>query len=247
MNHFAIISMSIRKPDFPYTCPGLGDRVHSLLIAYQYGKKHGFPVTVHITLDKHDKKKPQSWKEILSLFPPGSLKVMAHPIKAIPDKEWRAYLRHRGWDCPSYCYGDSPHRLDRQDADLDISEYLRDLPRLSSPLKDEADLPEKFLTCQWDAVGTNMSRRLGKKQVEGILQRYRQDGYGTIQVGIDQSLREIGHLMSGADLHVGMDSGMMHMAMLYMDYEQLHIYRSKFVSHHAHRVFKNGGKADYHA
>ena len=52
MKHIALRSKSVRSGDRPYTTPGLGDRSHSLLLAYQYGKAHNSPVTVHLTDDK---------------------------------------------------------------------------------------------------------------------------------------------------------------------------------------------------
>ena len=57
MKHLALRSRSIRpRADAPlgrpYTTPGLGDRIQSILCAYQYGKANKTPVTLHITDDK---------------------------------------------------------------------------------------------------------------------------------------------------------------------------------------------------
>ena len=52
MKHIALRSKSIRSGDRPYTTPGLGDRIQSALCAYQYGKAHNTPVTLHLTDDK---------------------------------------------------------------------------------------------------------------------------------------------------------------------------------------------------
>ena len=73
MKHFALRSKSIRKGDRPYTTPGLGDRIHSAYVAYQYGLKHNTAVTIHLTDDKwsvangvkSDKKK-KSWADVFS-------------------------------------------------------------------------------------------------------------------------------------------------------------------------------------
>ena len=85
MKHLALRSKSVRSGDRPYTTPGLGDRVHSAMIAYQYGKAHNSPVTIHLTDDKWSVaggkisgKKKKSWIEILSLFPSDTLYLM-HP------------------------------------------------------------------------------------------------------------------------------------------------------------------------
>ena len=52
MKHIALRSKSIRSGDRPYTTPGVGDRLQSVLCAYQYGKAYNTPVTIHITDDK---------------------------------------------------------------------------------------------------------------------------------------------------------------------------------------------------
>ena len=51
MKHVAIPAMSVRKHE-PYTTPGLGDRIHSCLLGYQYARACDEPVTLHLTQDK---------------------------------------------------------------------------------------------------------------------------------------------------------------------------------------------------
>ena len=50
--------------------------------------------------------------------------------------------------------------------------------------------------------------------------------------------------MANAKFHVGSDSGMMHVAQLYMNYEDIHIYDSpgSYRSHHLVRAISNGSK-----
>ena len=94
MKHIALRSKSVRSGDRPYTTPGLGDRSHSLLLAYQYGKAHNTPVTIHLTDDKwsvaggkiSDKKK-KSWVELMGLFPSDSIYIETHPIENITEVE----------------------------------------------------------------------------------------------------------------------------------------------------------------
>ena len=62
--NIALRSKSMRSGDRPYTTPGLGDRAHSVLMAYQYSRAHKVPVTLHLTSDKYGKPhKKVSWKE----------------------------------------------------------------------------------------------------------------------------------------------------------------------------------------
>ena len=60
----------MRNGDRPFTTPGLGDRIHSVLLGHLYSLLHDDKVTIHLTADKNDKpRKQQSWPEIISLFP----------------------------------------------------------------------------------------------------------------------------------------------------------------------------------
>ena len=69
MKHLALRSKSMRNGDRPFTTPGLGDRVHSVLLGHLYSLLHDDKVTIHLTADKNDKpRKQQSWPEIISLF-----------------------------------------------------------------------------------------------------------------------------------------------------------------------------------
>ena len=103
MKHIALRSKSVRSGDRPYTTPGLGDRSHSLLLAYQYGKAHNTPVTIHLTDDKwsvaggkkSDKKK-KSWAELMSLFPKNSINIETHPVENLTEVEWIKYLKSKG-------------------------------------------------------------------------------------------------------------------------------------------------------
>ena len=73
-----------------------------MLLAYQYGKKHNTPVTLHLTDDKwsvaggkvSDKKK-KSWKEIISLFPKNTVQVQPWPVENLPEDEWLKYLKQK--------------------------------------------------------------------------------------------------------------------------------------------------------
>lgn len=249
MKHFAIASMSIRRSNFPYTCPGLGDRVHSVLLGYQYGLKHGQPCTIHITSDKNGKpRKKRSWTEIVSLFPEGSVQVVAHDVKGLPDVEWRAYLAEKGFETEAYCYADTfkENVLDRR-VPLDAAELLREYPRLDPPEKAVTILPSKFITTQWDSSGPGWGRKLAREWIEKIMGKYEDEGYKIVVVGGDSesetlrnSVRHIAFAMSEADLHVGVDSGMMHLAGLYRKPEEVHIYTSKFISHHTVRARNSG-------
>ena len=37
------------KKNFHYGAPGLGDRIHAVLVAYNYGLMEKSPVTLHLT------------------------------------------------------------------------------------------------------------------------------------------------------------------------------------------------------
>ena len=91
-------------------------------------------------------------------------------------------------------------------------------------------------------------RQITPDEQQRIIGRYQDMGYHVITVGgdaqtpgIKNNLTHIGYVMSKEKGHIGVDSGMMHMATLYMKRENIHVYsKGGFVSHHIIRGVKNG-------
>lgn len=244
MRHLAIAARSVNCLQ-PYTTAGLGDRIHSVTLGWVYG--HGEPVTVHLTRPKWTGgqfgNKPESWAEIVGLFPTGSVQVCQHDVAPATEREWLPYLRERGFDVRPYCYGDYPGPRETI-APLDISRYLRRIPHLTAT--SEMDLPERFVTVQWDAGGP--SRRLSPRDQQRVIDRFAAEGYAARVVGgeatderLRWSLKCISGVMSRATFHVGVDSAFMHLALLYMEPERIHIYsRAAKPSHHVLRAVDMG-------
>jgi ADP-heptose:LPS heptosyltransferase len=110
-------------------------------------------------------------------------------------------------------------------------------------------LPERFVTCQWDS--NDRARTLKPHLREMVMDNYRRQGYEVVTVGgessdkdLNWSLKHIAYAMSKAEMHVGVDSAFMHMAFLYNPYKKIHIYNEPngFYSHHARRAIDNGVK-----
>jgi hypothetical protein len=245
MIHLALRARSLYT-GLPYTATGLGDRIHSATLAWAYGQAHDEPVTIHLTADKWTggqfSNKPESWAEIVSLFPNGSLAVQPHPVIPKTEAEWLSYLRK--YDPVTYFYGDYPGKTPEKGA-IDISPYLSDLPLLS--FVSRLAFPDKFITAQWDANGK--SRTLSQKQREAASDHHRELGYSIILVGgegegfFKHSLNVIACAMSRAELHVGVDSAFFHMAQLYMPKNRIRIYSNLLrPGHHVIRAVKNGAK-----
>lgn len=242
MRHLAVQARSVNSRR-PYTCTGLGDRIHTLTLGWAYGQAIGEPVTLHLTADKmvggQFGNKPESWAEIVGLFPERSVRVCPHLIMPRTESEW---LRYLGNGVESYSYYDYPGQFELRAA-LDISQYLKRIPLLSAEPRD-IELPERFVTVQWDAGGP--SRTIPEEQRRRVLERY---GYTPVVVGGEAtderlrcSLKHIAYAMSRADLHVGVDSAFMHMAQLYMPCESIHLYANGAMSHHAKRAVDNGAR-----
>ena len=251
MKHIALRSKSIRSGDRPYTTPGLGDRIQSVLCAYQYGKAHNTPVTLHLTDDKwsvaggkvSDKKK-KSWKEILKLFPEDTVYVQPWPVENLPEDEWLKYLKQKRIDAEIYYFKDTLHMHPNETVvPLEMSQYLKNPPMLKPTVNHW--LPDQFITVQWDS--TDAGRTLSPLLRESVHSKYKGEviyvggeGEGVFQT----SLAHIGLAMANADFHVGSDSGMFHLAQLYMPFEKIHIYNkiSGYKSHHLVRAVGNGSK-----
>ena len=61
MIHIVNRIMSTRIPNLRYTMPGFGDAIHTILLAYLYGKAHNDQVTMHLDKDKYNKDKPGTY------------------------------------------------------------------------------------------------------------------------------------------------------------------------------------------
>ena len=100
---------------------------------------------------------------------------------------------------------------------------------------------------QWDS--TDNSRKMSPILLEGIKQKYESEGYSLVTIGGDakdlllrNSIAHIGYAIYNAQYHIGCDSGMMHIAQFYKNYEDIHIYYNSYQSHHFIRAKKNGSK-----
>ena len=245
--NLAINSLSNRRPNFPYTTPGLGDRTHTMLCAYQYSKKHNVPVTIHITSDKCDKDhKFESWNQLQRMIP--NVNVMVWPVKELSEKDWRNYLKQKGFESETYFYSDTASWLPLQGNEgIDFAKYFKELPCLE-PVDCSSsfgNIPKKFATFQFDSTD-DMRGAEGQKLI-ALKEKYESEGYKLITIGgkskhkkLKESLQHIGYLISKADIHIGADSGMFHLAQLYKPWNKIHLLKGSFLSHHAHRAIING-------
>jgi hypothetical protein len=213
--------------DRPYTTPGLGDRIHSLTCAWAYGQAHGQPVTLHVTREQmiggQFNNKPQSWAEIVALFPEGSVAIEPHDFSPASQQEWKA---HVGAD--SFWYGDYPGPREKAER-IDISEYLKRIPLLASEAR------EQFVTVQWDAGGN--SRRVSAESQRKALESYPV----TVIVGGGGSVADAAYAMARAEAHIGVDSAFFHLAQLYFPPNRIYVcYRPGAMSHHVKRAIDNG-------
>ncbi len=263
MKHLAIPAMSVRLRDTPYTTPGLGDRVHSCLLGYNYALAQDCEVTLHLTIDKVTGGKPggvskeQSWLDILDLFPGRRVHIQSHPVAWITNEEWLAYLRRHGIAAECYHYGDTYGMYACEEwFPLDIAPYLKASPQIPpSDCSKGLGLPSvPYVTQQWDTGGDRRDvRRIPEDRIERIRDAYRDEGYELVTVGgeakdnlLRTSLRHVGYVMANAEAHVGVDSGPMHVASLYLPYERLHVYAGKSQHHHVRRWVANGAKLNRH-
>ena len=115
-------------------------------------------------------------------------------------------------------------------------------------------LPKKFITMQWDAG--QQRRRCSEDEIQRIVDFYKDLGYDIIGVGgqagnamLRNDLHKIAYIMSKADLHVGVDSGFMHLAKIVMPSNKIHIYTSnfthQFVSTQLQNVLNAGAILNY--
>lgn len=235
------------KKNFHYGAPGLGDRVHSILLSYNYGLLENTQVMLHLTKYQWNRHKPESWPEILSLFPKNSVAIMPHLECEPKDNiDFVDYVRQKGYEANAQIYADYPQRFEPKEG-IDLTAYLRYFPQLDAE-QQNIKLPKKFITVQFDS--TSKKRMIRPKQRQAILNKYKD--YEIVIVGgesqnvqLRDSLKHIAYAMSKATYHVGVDSGFMHMSQVYFAPENIHIYTTSPKnrwSHHMHRAKDNGIK-----
>jgi hypothetical protein len=112
----------------PYTTPGLGDMTHTVLIGYLYTVKNNTPVTLHLTEDKWNRDKPETYQALLELLPPGKVFIKVHPVQNISDFDFIKYIAEQGDTAELYCYMDVRHQYDTVQP-IDISEYFKQIPK----------------------------------------------------------------------------------------------------------------------
>jgi hypothetical protein len=249
VKHLAVRSMSVNSPNAPFTAPGLGDRIHLLTLAWCYSVATSLPVTLHVTKDKFEGRKEASFYEILELFPDEKIHIQMHEVSGISDTSWLDYLRERNIDAELFSYNDHLGRYESRES-LDISKYIVDIPFLQKPnVEKSLNLSHKYVTSQWDS---NAPTRTLKKDIrEKVLQNYRKLGYEIVTVGgesereiLRTSIKAIASVMARAEYHVGVNSGFMHLAFLYLPFEKIHIYNEPtgYWEHHILRARDNGCK-----
>ena len=250
----AVRVSSVYDLKIPYTASGLGDRIHLMTIAWAYANATNSFVTMHISSNAMTTQRRDSFEEIINLFPKGKIAVEVHSFEGTDDEKWLKYLLDKGIEAIPFYYGDHLGRHEKR-VGIDISVFLRDFPKLSneSEFSPKFDLPMKFITTQWDSNAP--TRTLPDLAQVSILDKYRELGYETVVLGgksrkapLRDSLSAASFALSNAEMHVGVDSGFMHLAFLYLDFSKIHLYIDPkgYWTHHLLRAFDNGCIRNYH-
>ncbi len=245
--------MSTRSPGLRYTAQGLGDRIHLISLSYEISRSKGEEVTLHLAKNHVDGRKKTSFLEILALFPKDFVEVRFHDYEAKGESDWRNYLKSIGVDAQSFAYRDYPGWLEAP-SDFDVSPYLLDRHLITPSCSHFLELPEKFITAQWDSSG--IDRQLSEIAIGHIENRYQNNGYQIVHVGgqsKDQMLRECLGCSAVAiyksTFFAGVDSGYLHLALQIKEPPQIHFYseRNRYWSHHAFRTIKMGCVLNYNS
>ena len=247
--HLAARVQSVNEKGKNFTAPGLGDRIHLLTAAYCYSREEKSEVTLHLSSDKKEGHKLNSFLELRSLLPENSIKIEFHDFIGGVDSEWINYLDSKGINAKLFSYNDHLGRFETK-TDIDISKYLKRIPLLATPLvKNEQPLPSKFITTQWDS--TAKSRTLNQVEKNKVLEKYKRRGYEIVTIGgesqdplLKTDVLNAAFAIAKSDYFVGVDSGFMHLAFLYKPFHKIHLYNEPkgYWSHHLLRAIDNGCK-----
>lgn len=252
----AVPAHNVRRPEIA-RCIGLGDRIVPVRIAYEHSLAMGAPVRLHLTsimVGGVDRWSPLqaprigSWESILALFPAGHVELVVHHIRPPGSREWVEWLRGRGIPAETWHLGDTLGLLPEDyKIGIDASPYLRASPLLPAP-EDAPGLAlpgGAYVTMQ--PSGSVAENRCTDAERAGLIGRYRARGYEVVLVGheaehplLAESLRHVVYAQSRAALHVGADSGPMHLASLFLPYERLRLISPGRVSRNRAHWLANG-------
>lgn len=223
---------------------GLGDRIDYLCTANMLAEQADDDfITIYKRYTPNPTQKQEfiCWDELSSLFKP------RHMILEMSDN-FHSNLKFLNY--PRYNIGS------KNDDYQNLLSSLGDFPKIKvkNYSKEMPPLPKKFITMQWDAG--QQRRRCSEDEIQRIVDFYKDLGYDIIGVGgqagnamLRNDLHKIAYIMSKADLHVGVDSGFMHLAKIVMPSNKIHIYTSnfthQFVSTQLQNVLKAGAVLNY--
>ncbi len=210
---------------------GLGDRLDAIAVAkLMYDKNQQHVVMYQFRGEFKD------FSPLTSLY---DMKVTIE-YPRMPDLRFGTYFKHdaKGFD------------------QISLLKSVDDYSKINVP-DQNIDLPNKFVTVQFDG---NQSSRTGcsAKEVDRIKSFYTKQGYELVPIGAEatdpllegktSNLLNIAYAMKKADLHVGIDSGMMNFAKIVIPCDKIHIYTSDtndFKSSLLKRCKDKGTKVNY--
>lgn len=224
MEHIALNHLS-RKKKTLYTAPGLGDRVHGVFLMNEYAKQNNTQVVFYINefhmfgynaTQARAEQKSKSWQEISDLFPYVDIEFWNTNGEILKDdiieKKYKMYY----------------YTPEKQ---IYINPYIK------NKIVEDWN-PTKIVTMQWDTA--DVSRRIESSTIDKLKNHYSDLGYEIIEIGMNQTLSEIKETLQRASYHIGVDSGMMHMANAFIPHDRIHIYTSRYISDHIARARENG-------
>ena len=221
---------------------GLGDRIDWLCYANMLASEANDDyVTIYKSRHQHGAEEFIGWKELSSLYKPRHMILEMAP-------DFKTNLKFLNYPRYNISLKNSVYQ--------DLLSSLGDFPKIK--VKDHSEsfpgLPKKFITMQWDAG--QQRRRCSEEEIKRNIEFYRDLGYNIIGVGgqaevydLKHDLNKVAYVMSKADLHVGVDSGFMHLAKIVMPSNKIHIYSSnythQFYSTQLRNVLKAGAVLNY--
>ena len=107
-----------------------------------------------------------------------------------------------------------------------ISKHISNIKTNKQIPSFKIDLPESFITVQWDAAQDYRKvDRWDKNRIKNLEGLYKNQKYDIIDIGHRKyTAEQCAYIISKAQLHVGADSGMMHIAKLVLPIDHLHMY-----------------------
>ena len=251
MKNLVLRSYNSRKAHKKFTNAGFGDQMHSIFCAFSIAMKDKVKINLHLDKNHCNRNKLENYRDILTILP-ANIQLITHDKTFKSNKKFLQYVEEKGYANPMMWFYE-PRPADKFDPKywFNIHPYLNFMFKYYDPkilmthnIRENITAKKKFVTYQFDTTSAKRQTKF-KKQ---ILQNYKKKGYELISLEETASKHWKNRTkmqmkyLSQSDFHLGVDSGLMHMAVYFLPLPRIKMFapENTKMSIHLRNLINNG-------